>query len=232
VGSERIGAGLPVATVLSPATEGSAGPAWLRAFLAAGGSSSVDILAFHGYGTGSAEDLNAIVTSYRAVALVDGRLSMPLWDTEGSWGTTAVGDDAYQAAFVAKYFVLQWSQDVARVVWYAYDNIECWGRLMGATSGLNAAGVAYGETYKWIVGATVTRPCSVDGDGTWVCNLTRPGGYQAEIVWNSTKDLSGYAVPDAMAEYRDLAGNSNPIANGVVPVGNSPILIEPGMPSN
>jgi hypothetical protein len=159
-------------------------------------------------------------------------LSMPLWDTEGSWGQTAIGDDSHRAAFLAKYYVLQWSQGVDRVVWYAYDNIDCWGRLMGTTAALSAAGVAYGETYKWTVGATLTRPCSVDGNGTWACSLTRPGGYQAEIVWNSTTDLSGYAVPDAMAEYRDLAGNSNPIGNGVVPVGNSPILIEPGPPSN
>lgn len=120
----------------------------------------------------------------------------------------------------------------ARVVWYAYDNNGPWGRLIGATPALSAAGVAYGETYKWTVGATLTKACSIDGNGTWVCSLMRPGGYQGEIVWNSTKNLSSYAVPDTMAEYRDLAGNSNRIANGVVPVGNSPILIEPGVPSN
>jgi hypothetical protein len=103
--------------------------------------------------------------------------------------------------------------------------------LIGTTSALSAAGVAYGETYKWTVGATLTKACSVDGNGTWTCSLTRPGGYQAEIVWNSTKNLSSYAVPDGMAEYRDLAGNSNPIVRGVVAVRDSPILIEPGVPS-
>ncbi len=220
------------AKVLSPAVTGSAGPAWLGTFLSGGGNSSVDIVAFHGYGTANAEDLNGIVSSYRAVTSADAGLSMPLWDTEGGWGESAIGDDSHRAAFVSKYFVLQWSQGVARVVWYAYDNSDCWGRLMGATAGLNAAGTAYRETYKWIVGATLTQPCSADGNGTWVCSLTRPGGYQAEIVWNSTKNLASYAAPAPMADYRDLAGNSNPIANGVVPVGNSPILIESGAPSN
>jgi hypothetical protein len=222
----------PTAKVLSPGVTGSAGPGWLDAFLSGGGSSYVDILAFHGYGTANAEDLNSIVSSYRTVMNNDCASSMPLWDTEGSWGQSAIGDDSQRAAFVAKYFVLQWSQNVARVVWYAYDNSDTWGRLMGTIHGLSPAGVAYRETYKWTRGATLTRPCSADGNGTWVCALTRPGGYQAEIVWNSTKNLSSYAVPHAMADYRDLAGRSNPIANGVVPVGNSPILIEPGIPSN
>jgi hypothetical protein len=221
----------PAAKVLSPGVTASAGPAWLNTFLSGGGSSFVDIVAFHGYGTANAEDLNAIVSSYRQVMIDNADSSMPLWDTEGSWGDTVIGDDSHRAAFVAKYYVLQWSQGVARVVWYAYDNDDSWGRLIGATPQLSAAGVAYGETYKWTVGATLTKPCSADGSGTWVCSVTRPGGYQAKIVWNSTKNLS-YAVPDRIAEYRDLAGNSNLIANRVVPVGNSPILIEPAAPSN
>jgi hypothetical protein len=221
----------PSAKVLSPAPAGNAGPAWLEDFLARGGGSAVDILAFHGYGTANAEDVTSIADSYRQAMTDDGGLSMPMWDTEGSWGDSAIGDDAHRAAFVAKYFVLQWSKGVERVVWYAYDNNGCWGRLIGPTSQLSAAGVAYGETYKWTVGATLTKACSVDGDGTWACSLTRPGGYEAEIVWNSTQSAS-YAVPNAMAEYRDLAGKSKPIANGVVPVGNSPILVEPGIPSN
>ena len=46
-------------------------------------------------------------------------------------------------------------------------------------------GVAYGETYKWIVGATLTQPCAQDKKGTWTCAITRPGGYRALVVWNS-----------------------------------------------
>jgi hypothetical protein len=220
----------PAAKVLSPATSGSAGPAWLAAFLSGGGSSYVDIIAFHGYGTGVAENVNQIVSSFRTVMNADANPSMPMWDTEGSWGECTIGDDSDRAAFVAKYYVLQWSLGVARVVWYAYDNTDCWGRLEGTTPALNAAGTAYYETYQWIVGATLTKPCRADGNGTWVCSLTRPGGYQAEIVWNSTGNIASYGVPEAMAEYRDLTGKCNPITNGVVPVGNSPILIGSSAP--
>lgn len=222
----------PSAQVLSPAVTGSLGPSWLASFLSSGGSSYVDIIAFHGYGTANAEDLNSIVNSYRVILSTHDLSSMPLWDTEGSWGDAAIGDDSHRAAFVAKYFLLQWSQGVARVVWYAYDNNGCWGRLLGTTSDLSAAGVAFRETYNWTVGATLSQPCSVEANGTWNCHLSRPGGYQAEIVWNSSKDLSSYPVPAAMVGYRDLSGASHAIANGVVPVGNSPILIEPHMLPN
>ena len=221
----------PTAQVLSPATAGPAGPAWLQSFLAGGGSSAVDIIAFHGYAANDV-DVNALVNSYRALAATAAGRSLPLWDTEGGWGETAIGDDAHRAAFVAKFYALQWSLGVERVVWYSYDNKPTWGRLMVDATSLNAAGVAYRETYRWIVGATLAKPCSADRHGTWRCSLTRPGGYQAEIVWNSTRNIGRDAAPNSMVEYRDLAGDSHPIANGVVPVGNSPILIETGLPSN
>jgi polysaccharide biosynthesis protein PslG len=222
----------PSAKVLSPAVTEASGPSWLASFLSGGGSSSVDIIAFHGYGTDNAEDLNAIVSSYRNVMSTHDLSSLPLWDTEGSWGESAIGDDSHRAAFLAKYYFLQWSQGVARVVWYAYDNNGPWGRLIGTTSDLTGAGLAFRQTYNWTVGATMTRPCAVDSNQTWVCTLTRPGGYQAEIVWNSTKNLNSYPAPAPMSDYRDLSGNFHSIVNGNVPVGNGPILIESSTPSN
>jgi hypothetical protein len=220
----------PSAKVLSPAVVGSSGPTWLASFLAAGGSSVIDIVAFHGYGTVHAEDLIAILNSYRTVMCAANVSSMPLWDTEGSWGDDAIGDDAHRAAFLAKYYLLQWSQGVPRVVWYSYDNDPQWGRLIGTTPQLTAAGTAYQQTYAWAVGATLSRPCAADNNQTWACTLTRPGGYQAQIVWNSTRNL-GYQAPAKMADYRDLSGVIHPIANAAIPVGNSPILIEPNVPS-
>lgn len=60
--------------------------------------------------------------------------------------------------------------------------------------------------------------------------MRRQSGYAAEMVWNSTRNLSNYAVPGGMTQIRDLAGNTSPISNGVVSVGNSPILIETAVP--
>jgi hypothetical protein len=215
----------PAAQLLSPGVEGSAGPAWLDSFLSAGGANAVDIIAFHGYGSTHAEDLNSIVAGYRTVMRAHAISAMPLWDTEGGWGDTGMGDSSHRAAFVAKFYVLQWSQGVARAVWYSYDNNDTWGRLINAQSALNPAGLAYRETYSWLVGATLTAPCTADGNATWTCPLTRPGAYTAEMVWNSTRNLT-YPAPAEMTQVRDLAGNTAPISNGTVPIGNNPILIE------
>jgi hypothetical protein len=61
------------------------------------------------------------------------------------------------------------------VIWYAYDGDPQWGRLIDATGNLLPSGIAYGESYKWIVGATLTQPCTQDQSGTWTCSITRPG---------------------------------------------------------
>jgi polysaccharide biosynthesis protein PslG len=219
----------PSAVVLSPAASGESGATWLNSFLAAGGLHTFDVVAFHGYGGTQAEQINKIVDDYRQVMSRYNLSALPLWDTEGSWGDDSIGDDAHRAAFLAKYFFLQWSRGVDRVVWYAYDGAPQWGRLIDATGKLLPSGVAYGESYKWIVGATLTQPCSQDQSGTWTCSISRPGGYQAQILWNSTvKSSLNVKAPQQMTDYRDLTGSVHPIVGGTVPVQNLPILLESG----
>ena len=219
----------PSATVLSPAADGAAGATWFDSFLNAGGLNTFDVVAFHGYGGAQAEQINAIVDDFRQVMTHHNLSDLPLWDTEGSWGDSNIGDDAHRAAFLSKFFFLQWSKGVDRVLWYAYDGAPQWGRLIDATGNLLPAGIAYGESYKWIVGATLTQPCTQDKSGTWTCSITRAGGYQAEILWNSTASATIYAkAPSQMTDYRDLGGGVNPIVNGTVPVQNLPILLETG----
>jgi hypothetical protein len=57
--------------------------------------------------------------------------------------------------------------------------------------------------------------------------LTRSGGYQGIVVWNSSRSVS-YQVPAQYIEVRDLSGNVSGVAGGSVQVGNSPVLIETG----
>ena len=219
----------PSATVLSPSATGEGGATWLDSFLTAGGLNTFDVVAFHGYGGAQAEQINAIVDEYRQVMARHNLSPLSLWDTECSWGESTMGDDAHRAAFLSKYFFLQWSTGVDRVIWYAYDSDPQWGRLIDATGNLLPSGIAYGESYKWIVGATLTQPCTQDEGGTWTCSITRPGGYQAEILWNSTASVTTNATaPSQMKDYRDLGGSVNPIVNGTVPVQNMPILLETG----
>jgi hypothetical protein len=217
----------PSAMVLSPSATGRTGAKWLDSFIKAGGLHTFDIAAFHGYDGVQAESITATVDAYRSVLGSHNLSAMPLWDTECSWGADNIGDDAHRAAFLSKFFVLQWSKGVDRVLWYAYDGDPKWGRLIDTKNNLLPQGVAYRETYKWIVGATLTQPCAQDQHGTWTCSLTRPGGYKAQVVWNSTAASSlSINAPSQMTGYRDLSGAVHPIVSGTVQVQNLPILLE------
>jgi hypothetical protein len=217
----------PSAMVLSPAATGRTGAKWLDSFIKAGGLHTFDIAAFHGYDGVQAELITATVDAYRLVLSRHNLSATPLWDTEGSWGSDNIGDDAHRAAFLSKFFVLQWSKNVDRVLWYAYDGDPKWGRLIDTKNNLSPAGVAYRETYKWIVGATLTQPCAQDHNGTWTCSLTRPAGYKAQIVWNSNAATSlSFSAPLQITQYRDLSGGVHPIIGGIVQAQNLPILLE------
>jgi hypothetical protein len=219
----------PSAMVLSPSSAGTSGAKWLDSFIKAGGLHTFDIVAFHGYEATQAERITAAVDAYRSVLSRNNLSATALWDTECGWGEGNIGDDAHRAAFLSKYFILQWSKSVDRVLWYAYDGQPKWGRLIDTTNNLLPQAVAYRETYKWIVGATLTQLCAPDHNGTWTCSLTRPGGYKAQIIWNSTAASSlSFRAPSQMIQYRDLSGAVHPIAGGTVQVQNLPILLETG----
>jgi hypothetical protein len=214
----------PSAVILGP---GVTSRTWLTSFLADGGGASVDVIAFHGYASGNAEDIVPLIASYRAVMSAGKVSTKPLWDTEGSWGAGFVGPVmAHQVGFVAKYYLLQWSLGVDRFVWYAYDGTQVWGGLSISNSP-TAAATAYRQTYSWLVGASMTQPCVQSTSLVWTCGLTRPGGYAAEAVWipNST---ATFKVPAQFVQYLDLAGVVHPITSSTLSIGDQPILLETG----
>jgi hypothetical protein len=80
------------------------------------------------------------------------------------------------------------------------------------------------------VGATFTKACSGDHD-VWTCEISRPGGYQARIVWNAAKSYdtqatTKYAVGSDFVQYRDLKGEKFPVSGGSVMIGSKPLLLE------
>jgi hypothetical protein len=226
----------PTAVVLSPSSTGSATEVgdFLNGYFSAGGSSVIDVVAFHGYTYPSVpEGVLDLVAAVRVSMASNEIASKPIWDTEGSWGldsSLASPNDA--PGYLARQFVLQWSSGVSRFYWYAWNN-GSWGTLW-TTSGIQPAGIAYGQVYNWIEGATMSSPCTMASDSTWTCALTRPGGYQALIVWNSATAES-YTPTGQYTQYLDLAGNTNSLNKAVV-IGYSPILLSasahPAPPSN
>jgi hypothetical protein len=161
--------------------------------------------------------------------VANGVATKPMWDTESSWagfGNLGTPTSPQQVGFVAKDYLLHWSQGVSRFVWYAYDGGPIWGGLWTTAAGESPAATSYHEIYRWMVGASLAAPCSKDAvAGIWTCALSRSGGYAAEAIWlsNSTANV---AVPAQYTVYRDLAGAVHIISNHTVVIGDLPILLE------
>jgi hypothetical protein len=223
----------PNAVVLTPAATASNSDAgsWLNQFFSAGGGSSTDVVAFHGYLPNSEtapEQLTTVLDSINAAMAANGQSGKPVWDTEASWGTTIqLPDLDAQAAFLARSYILHWSLGIERFYWYAW-NSPLWGSLWSsASSQVLKPGIAYREVAKWLVGAVFAGPCAVATDQTWTCQLSRPGGYQAEIVWNASGHSNAFIVDPRYSQYRDLDGNITAITGTTVQIGPKPILLEP-----
>jgi hypothetical protein len=209
---------------------------WFPGYLSTPGAAALaDIVTFHGYVDpalgGSPEQISSTVDIVNSALTGLGSLSSdPLWNTEGSWGADAnFPDPDLEAGYLARLYLLQWSLGVSRFYWYQYGNVAT-GTLWTPTGGLDLAGVAYGQVYNWMVGATLTAPCSPTGT-VWICNFTK-GSAPEQAVWDTSQTCSNgvcttssYAPNSVFAEYVDLAGNTTPVTAGTVPIGVKPILL-------
>ena len=230
-----IKAGDSGAVVLSPAPQGTGAYRWMDKYLAAGGGAYADVVSFHGY-LGSSngvadppENIASLIAKMKGIMASYGQGSKELWDTEHSWGNDAnLADQDHQAAWLARHVIVSWSTGVARSVWYLWDGAYV-GTLWDPVNGIHQAGRAYGEVYKWLVGSTLTAPCSMASDSTWTCFLTRASGSEAEIIWNSSGVTSAHTVSSPYTQYSDLLGNTFAVpANGSVMIGHAPLLFQAG----
>lgn len=74
----------------------------------------------------------------------------------------------------------------------------------------------------------MTSACSKGSNGIWSCGLARPGGYEAQVLWNSTGTAS-WTTAAKFVQYRDLKGNVTTLTpQQVLTIGNDPILLETG----
>jgi hypothetical protein len=124
-------------------------------FWSAGGTKALDVVSFHGYPhhpflDNSPETINDYVTTIKACMSRNGVRSA-IWDTEGSYGNAAYGvkDMNSRVGWLARSFLLHWSNGVARYTWYSYHD-DKWGTLLSASGHLNAVGVAYGKGWPTI----------------------------------------------------------------------------------
>jgi hypothetical protein len=224
---EKVHAIQPQITIIGPSTQGWESPVYdhLAAFLAAGGGAHVDKISFHGRlnpsfngGNAHAENIFTLVAGLRAKT---GKAEV--FDTEWGWAPKQIPDPIDQANYVARQFLCRWSLGLKNNDWYSMVSNN-WGGLWKPTNGLNPAGVAYAQVYKWMVGATMSSPVTLQANKTWTVGFTRSGGYESLAVWN-TGTVTTYTPDKKYIHYRDLAGNRFPVL-GAVTIGASPILLE------
>jgi hypothetical protein len=91
-----------------------------------------------------------------------GQGSKPLWDTEGSWGqrTTSLATMRGWPLWPGIIFC-SGRKACNAFYWYAWND-KSYGTLYNfPTQTVERAGVAYAQVKSWLVGATLTAPCSV-----------------------------------------------------------------------
>lgn len=226
----------PTATILSPSMV-TYGYKYMDSYFASGGTRDVDAVAYHLYPNPNNDIAETVTTSatstIRAVMSKYGLAGKPLWDTEGGWGyvsSGAITDPNLRAAYVARDYLLHWSMRISRLYWYAWDQPNI-GTLWTPGDPPSEPAIAYAQVYRWMNGATMAQPCSINGAASpyhavYTCDLTRSGNYKARAVWNTDGD-STYDVPSQYVHYRDLQGNVyNVPADRQVTIGLKPILLE------
>jgi uncharacterized repeat protein (TIGR01451 family) len=236
----------PNALITTPSYVGQGITMQFPTYLNAGGGLYADVISYHGYvQTGTCpndcpipENEGPLVANLRAVLLANGQQNKPVFDTEASWGnylgSDTITDPDQQVAFTGRYYLTHLSSNVNKLYWYSWNN-QANGHFYDTTLGtIIPAGVAYSQLYNWVVGATLTAPCS-DFNTQWICTFTRTGSYVAEAIWDTRSSLicaSGVCptvnvpVPTNYSQYADLSGNTIAITNATVPVGSKPILVE------
>jgi hypothetical protein len=185
-------------------------------------------------------DLNSTLQSFSSI--VQGK---PVFCTEGGFGNVVpedFTDPSLQAAFLARFYLLQNVSIVSRVYWYAWDDTSTNpGGLWDPSTGPKPAATAYAEVYNWITGATASGPCSEILNTTiYTCGFTRANGYQALAVWDSNPAASCYkaGVPSTCSSFtipapftlsRNLSGSETGVTPGsAIQLSAAPILLETG----
>jgi hypothetical protein len=209
------------------------------------GSAAVDVVNYHCYvRSGNADDVAGYIALSRAL-LTPVDAAKPFYCDEGSWGpNTSFPDPDLQAGFTARWFTDILSEQVTTALWFTWDN-QGWGTLWNPdgrngctqTAGcMTKAGVAYAQTYNWLIGANL-QGC-LSSNGITVCTLSRANGYSALMIWSTatltscigqiSSEVCGsttYQVPSGYITKRDLDGLVQP-ANPTEYVGAKPILLE------
>lgn len=225
----------PSAIVTTPAVSSSGWPlshdAWLDQYLAAGGGKFADVVAWHGYAGRNdrpalpAEGLADQIRALKKVLAKHGLSRLPIWNTEGGWGKNMqIPDENAQASFLVKWYMINFTNGIARAYWYQWDNPD-WGTLWREGSGETAAGRAAKQVIDWLDGTTAAAPCRADaGSQIWECDLLK-GGTPYRVIW-SASGKSVFSGTTGLVSITQLGGSRQQVDRKPIAVGFQPILLE------
>lgn len=225
------------------------------------GSNAVDIINFHmkpGNESSSSthtDPEDEMTTEYAHATAVykNPDQGKPLWNGEsgysGAGWTPAVGDDVdltpypdQQAAFIARYFLIQWSLGIQSNSWYQWDNSNFLNSTKVGTNGsYTDPASAYSTVAKWMVGNTMSSPCAVVSGTLWACTFTN-GTWTGKIFWDTSTNhnchLQGggcstysYNVGGSgWTKYQTALGDEGSVSgpNFTIQVSNLPVMIMNG----
>lgn len=211
----------------------------LNEFLAKGGGQYVDIISTHDYvwyvdPTRTPEYHAGKLQAFRSTMDSYGLGHVPLWNTEGN--TDKVGDTDTDAGTIARFYLTNWVNGVSNQVWYTWDSQAKTKLTYGTTtSGPNYLdwdnfspnGIAWSQVNRWLTGATIKSRVA-QNDGTWIVELSRPGGYTGRILWNISGTPTNFTVPASWSilQKRDLAGNQTNFSVGTLSLTGTPVLLQ------
>jgi glycosyl hydrolase family 39 (putative alpha-L-iduronidase) len=225
----------PAAIITTPAASSTGWPlshdAWLDQYLSAGGGKYADVVAWHGYSGRNdrpalpVEDLTRQIQALRTVLERHHMNEVPIWDTEGGWGKDAqLPAEDEQASFLVKWYLIQFTNGIARAYWYQWDN-PAWGTLWREQTGLTPAGGALIQVVSWLDGATSSTPCKpVRASAMWTCDIQK-GGVLYRAAW-STSGRTTFANNDRVASFTEVGGVKQISDGRPVIVGSRPILFQ------
>lgn len=182
----------PKACVTSPSFHSSGD--WvlkLDRFLAAGGGKYFDVVSEHFYFGEEPERAIRMIREIKQVLAKYGLSHIPIWNTEVGWPFVALAkqwpgmtleDLAY--AMTLKTYLLNASEKIARVYWYAWDNKEM-GVVNVETK--NDFGSAAAKSAVRLLKGLESADCQVKGN-FWQCQV-RAGGKNFKVIWLAGKSV-------------------------------------------
>ena len=220
----------PHALVVTPSSASPGSPlshdVWLDQYLTAGGGKYADVIAWHGYSGRNdrpalpPEDLAQQIAVIHAVLAKHNLSKLPLWNTEGGWGRdTQLPDLDQQAAFLARWYLIQFTNGVSRAYWYQWDN-AIWGTLWREESGVSPAGNSLQQVYDWLHDTTASSPCQPQNSSIWSCDLMK-GNAHYRVMW-STAGPTSYSDLQGFTSSTDLDGTRHAISAKSVTIGSRP----------